>query len=62
MEEEASGSAWEGDAWLWNAAIVLTAAPPGADARAATMAAMLSWWMADFVAESGAVAANISPR
>jgi hypothetical protein len=42
MEEEASGSAREGDAWLWNAAMVLTAALPGADARAATMAAMLS--------------------
>jgi hypothetical protein len=45
MEEEeaaatARGSARDGDAWLWNAAMVLTAAPPGADARAATMAAM----------------------
>jgi len=36
----ARGSAREGDAWLWNAAMVLTAAAPGADARAATMAAM----------------------
>jgi hypothetical protein len=70
-EEEAAAvtargrAARVGDAWLWNAAMVLTAAPPGADARgAATMAAMpVAAAAADgrliLVAESGVVAANV---
>jgi hypothetical protein len=44
------GARW----WVWNEAMVLTAAAP--DARAATIAAM------PMVAESGEVAHNISSR